>query len=294
MEHLDDELLALLALGERPASAEERLHLDGCHDCATTLDALLNTVYVATLNPDQVPLEVPGSHNWAAIHSALGLSPALAADPLRPPRGGEAPHAEDQPAGDRPSEDRPAGAAGAQWHPAPSNPHPAGRQPGQRHTGQGFPRRGSWILGLAAGVLLGAAGAWTAVTVLGPAQPPVAQPTPSGPTAVLLAEASLAPLAGHSASGSALVEKLPDGSRQLVVSLPEEKLTGFREVWVGSADLSRMVSLGVLGQGTGSFVIPGALDLADYPVLDISDEPYDGDPAHSAESIARGKFAAQG
>ena len=288
MEHLDDELLALLALGERPANAEERLHLDGCHDCAATLDALLNTVYVATLNPDQVPLEVPGSHNWAAIHTALGLSPALAADPLRPPQSGES-----QSGTPGPSEDRPAGAAGADRPPAPSNRRPGGR-PGGRQLGQDIPRRGSWILGLAAGVLLGAAGAWTALTVLGPAQPPVAQPAPSRPTTVLLAEASLAPLAGHSASGSALVEKLPDGSRQLVVNLPEEKLSGFREVWVGSADLSRMVSLGVLGPGTGSFVIPGALDLADYPVLDISDEPYDGDPAHSAESIARGKFAAQG
>lgn len=283
MEHLDDEILALLALDERPVRAEERLHLDGCHDCATTLDALVNTVYVATLNPDQVPLEVPGSHNWAAIHSALGLSPALAADPLRPLHG-----AGPQSGTPGPSDNQPAGASGADGHPAPSNPHPTGRQPGR-----GLPRRGSWILGLAAGVLLGAAGAWTALTVLGPAQPPVAVPPSSQSTAVLLAEASLAPLAGHSASGSALVEKLPDGSRQLVVSLPEEKLSGFREVWVGSADLSRMVSLGVLGPGTGSFVIPGALDLADYPVLDVSDEPYDGDPAHSAESIARGKFAAQ-
>ncbi len=146
---------------------------------------------------------------------------------------------------------------------------------------------------MAAGVALGAAGAWTAWTLLGPTEPPVAAPTPP-PTAAVLAEAALAPLAGHSASGTALLEKLPDGTRQLVVSLPEEKLTGFREVWVGSADLSKMVSLGVLGQGPGAFVIPGGLSLADYPVLDISNEPYDGNPAHSAESIARGTFTVPG
>lgn len=277
MDHLDDDLLALLALGERPADAEEMLHLDSCHECASTLEALRHTVYVATVTPDQVQLETPGGHNWAAIHTALGLSPALADDPLRQPPAGAG----------GPLDDGPAGVALAA-------PQPAAPQPGRPQPGPRLPRRGSWIVGVAAGVLLGAAGAWTALTILGPTQPPVAAPTTPQPTAVLLAEAELAPLAGHSASGSALVEKLPDGTRQLVISLPEEKLSGFREVWVGSADLSRMVSLGVLGQGTRSFVIPGGLNLADYPVLDISNEPYDGDPAHSAESIARGKFAAQG
>jgi hypothetical protein len=32
------------------------------------------------------------------------------------------------------------------------------------------------------------------------------------------------------------------------------------------------------------------LDLRDYPVVDISREPLDGDPAHSADSISRGEL----
>ncbi|MGO4490670.1 anti-sigma factor [Arthrobacter sp. 2YAF22_2] len=287
MDHLDDDLLGLLALGERPATEEELAHLESCGECGAMLSALRSTVFAATVNPEQVPLEAPGSHNWAAIHRTLGLSPALAEDPLLGPGVDIAGRSD-------------AGTARTEEHVAPKPLNPGPKRPAtparQRRPPQirkRGPRRPSWILGLAAGVAIGAAGAWTALTLLGPAVPPVAAPTPP-PTAAVVAEATLAPLAGHSASGSAVVEKLPDGTRQLVVSLPEEKLTGFREVWVGSADLSKMVSLGVLGEGSGAFVIPGGVNLADYPVLDISNEPYDGNPAHSAESIARGKFTGPG
>jgi hypothetical protein len=110
----------------------------------------------------------------------------------------------------------------------------------------------------------------------------------------LLADASLQPLASHSASGEAVVQRLADGSRQLVIRLPDEPLSGFREVWVGSSDLSKMVSLGILGHQEGSFVLPTGLDLTQYPIVDISQEPYDGDPAHSAESIARGVLTLRG
>lgn len=283
MDHLDDDLLGLLALGERPATEAEARHLASCAACSSTLQALQHTVFVATINPEHVELEAPASHNWAAIHAALGLSPSLAGDPLGgPAAGGAGPADLAAPGGDILAD--------------PGSRPIAGRQRGGRQGGGSFRQRGPWLLGAAAGILLGAAGAWIALTILGPAAPPVAAPSPSRPTAtaVVVAQTALAPLAGHSASGSAQVEDLPDGSRQLVISLPEEKLTGFREVWVGSADLSKMVSLGILGQGTRSFVLPGGLNLADYPVLDISNEPYDGNPAHSAESIARGKFAAQG
>jgi hypothetical protein len=161
-------------------------------------------------------------------------------------------------------------------------------------------RPGLWILGVAAGTAAGLVTvAWTAASILGPAAPPVTAPstsasTQTGPSAVLLAEASLQPLASHSASGDAVVQRLTDGSRQLLIRFPDEPLSGFREVWVGSSDLSKIVSLGVLGNQAGAFVLPNGLDLAPYPIIDISHEPYDGDPAQSAESIARGVLTQQG
>jgi hypothetical protein len=95
---------------------------------------------------------------------------------------------------------------------------------------------------------------------------------------------------GAQASGG---PRLPAGTRQPVIRLPAEQLSGFLKVWVGSADLSKMVCLGVLGNQPGVFVIPGGLDLAQYPVVENSNELYDGNPAHPADSITRGKLISQ-
>lgn len=297
MAHCDEDLLALLALGERDATAEETLHLDGCGVCRDLLDGFRRTVAAARVDPAGAELAAPGGRTWAAIHGTLGLAPALAADPLAADAPAPAPLAIDPLAA-------PALAAPAPLRPSASRRRPeapAPEEPPRTGTAGRLPRRAPWLLGAAAGILLGAAGAWTAWSVLGQSTPPAAGPAPStapapgaGPTAAVIGEAVLTPLGGHSALGSALVEQLPDGTRQVVVTLPEQQLAGYREVWLGSADLSRMVSLGVLGQGSQAFVVPGGLDLTAYPVLDVSDEPYDGDPAHSADSLARGKLSLRG
>lgn len=291
MAHLDDEQLSLLALGE-DLGQDAELHVSACRECTETLRSFQRTVLVATTDPNSVQLQEPGNHNWAAIHAALELSPSLAADPLRMADDADPGHG--TPGGpESPSSGTPGG--GPESPSMPETPTPL--RPSKKAPG---PRSGLWILGVAAGTAVGLViGAWTAASILGPAEPPLTAPTtsapaPTGPGAVLLAEASLQPLATHSASGDAVVERLADGSRQLVIRLPDEALPGFREVWVGSADLSRMVSLGVLGNRAGSFVLPSGLDLTQYPVVDISHEPYDGDPAHSADSIARGVLTLQG
>ena len=51
-----------------------------------------------------------------------------------------------------------------------------------------------------------------------------------------------------------------------------------------------MVSLGVLDGDHGSFAVPADLDLSAYDQVDVSQEPYDGNPAHSTESLARGRL----
>ena len=38
--------------------------------------------------------------------------------------------------------------------------------------------------------------------------------------------------------------------------------------------------------------LPAGISLADYPVVDISAEPYDGDPTHSTDSVVRGTLPA--
>lgn len=38
----------------------------------------------------------------------------------------------------------------------------------------------------------------------------------------------------------------------------------------------------------GRFTVPADIDLAEYSLVDISEEPDDGDPQHSGDSIVRG------
>ncbi len=53
-----------------------------------------------------------------------------------------------------------------------------------------------------------------------------------------------------------------------------------------------MVSLGVLGAGdTGEFVVPEAALADGYTLVDVSDEPDDGEPTHSGDSVLRGDLA---
>jgi hypothetical protein len=43
-----------------------------------------------------------------------------------------------------------------------------------------------------------------------------------------------------------------------------------------------------MNSDSGTFEVPAGLQLADFPVVDVSDEPLDGNPAHSTVSIVRG------
>lgn len=99
--------------------------------------------------------------------------------------------------------------------------------------------------------------------------------------------ADLEPLPGWSVTGSAEVVDR-DGSLELRIELGDDDASGYREVWLISQDLERLVSLGVLTDDAGVFTIPPGLDLGEFAVVDISDEPLDGDPSHSGVSMVRG------
>ncbi len=95
------------------------------------------------------------------------------------------------------------------------------------------------------------------------------------------------------ATGTAVVERAADGTRELVVTLSGAGTdTGFREVWLIDTEVSRLISLGMLHGDHGVFPLPADLDLAAYPVVDISEEPFDGNPGHSGDSIVRGVLQA--
>jgi hypothetical protein len=94
------------------------------------------------------------------------------------------------------------------------------------------------------------------------------------------------------AGGTAVVDELPDGVRQVSVTVDEAAGTGsgLREVWLITTDGTGLVSVGYLTGAHGRFDVPPGLDLADYRLVDVSAETDDGDPAHSGDSVVRGEL----
>jgi hypothetical protein len=284
VEHVDPEDLALIALGERPTAADAA-HLDRCRACADEVASLAAVVAVGrSVRPDDAPI-APAPAVWDRVRDELGLAPGLRPEPTgvvgdvavdRDPTGGQTV------TGVRRA---PATAAPGALPPRPS---PADDRPVERPepaSAEVVPLRrrvAPWVAAAAAcGVVLGAAGgAWWA-----------SRDTAAEPATI--AQAPLDPLPGWAATGSARVEQDAAGDRTLVVTLDGTGTDeGYHEVWLIDRDVTRLVSLGVLTGTEGRFAVPPNLDLDQFPVVDVSDEPLDGDPAHSGESIIRGVLGA--
>jgi Anti-sigma-K factor rskA len=273
MAHLSEESLTLLALGES-VDPQSREHAASCPDCAAELASLQRVVHAG--RAEAPALTAPGPGVWAAIHAELGLSDEVAADPLAGTRDGAR--------GDTAAEDS-TGTAG----------DPTGSAAGPRGD-DGAGRGGATVVDLDArrrrprrGVPYPlAAAAAAAALLVGGVSVWGAQRLGLEPDPTVLATAELEPLAGYTARGSAEVDERPDGTRQLVVRTDPADVDGFKEVWLLAPDAQRMVSLGVMAGDEAVFVLPENLDVGEFPVVDVSNEPIDGDPTHSGDSIVRG------
>ncbi len=85
-----------------------------------------------------------------------------------------------------------------------------------------------------------------------------------------------------------------DGATRLDINFDTD-LVGAEEtyeLWIIDSDVDQMYSLGEIGStGDGdqrSYEIPEGVDIRDFPIVDISLEPDDGNPAHSGDSHFRG------
>jgi hypothetical protein len=106
------------------------------------------------------------------------------------------------------------------------------------------------------------------------------------PTVVAAAELEL--LGDRGAGAAELVEE--DGSLRLRVDTSDLAAPdGFVEVWVIDEEVSKLVSLGPL-RPDGVYELPDGLDPEAFPIVDVSFEPLDGDPAHSGDSVLRGQL----
>ncbi len=95
---------------------------------------------------------------------------------------------------------------------------------------------------------------------------------------------------GEAGSGRAeLVDR--DGSLQLRVDTDDlDAGDGFLELWLIDPSVTRLVSLGPL-RPDGVYDVPGGVDPSEFPIVDISVEPVDGDPTHSGQSVLRGELS---
>jgi hypothetical protein len=148
------------------------------------------------------------------------------------------------------------------------------------------PRRRGWLVGVAAaaaGALVGGA------AVLGVTAD---RDGSAAPQATSVATTALDPLGGATARGRAAV--LSDGpARSVQVDVSGLTPTaGYYEVWLLDKSAKRLVALGTLDSSDqGIFTIPGDVSLTEFPVVDVSLEPADGNPGHSGDSIVRGTLS---
>jgi hypothetical protein len=105
----------------------------------------------------------------------------------------------------------------------------------------------------------------------------------------LVASAALSDLATEDAVGTATVHTNDDGTEVLMVDTAYEPVDGaYLEVWLIDPNVEGMISLGPLTGGSQTFAVPDGFEVSAYPIVDVSVEPFDGDPTHSGESITRG------
>ncbi|WP_129338977.1 anti-sigma factor [Cellulomonas endophytica] len=259
--HVDPETLALLALGEGDGAV--RAHVDACPGCTAELAQLGAAVAVGRATVGDGALVAPPAQVWNRISAELGLAPARTA----------APHAA-QDALLRAVRATPPDAATA-------GPLPDGSAPDEPATADVVPlgrarRRRTPLVAALVGVAAVGAGAVVVANLPDRTAEPVA-------TAVLDAFPDW-----PDATGTATLAR-DDRARRLTVQVSAEPAGGdFREVWLIASDGSGLVSLGVLEGDRGTFTVPDGLDLSVYDLVDVSDEPVDGDPAHSGDSIVRG------
>ncbi len=259
MRHCTPEDLALAALRE-PLPDDAAAHLAGCAACGTEVARLRRAVDLLAVPElaDPGPPVAPPPGLWAGIASATGVVTAPRPDVVA---------ASAPPAG--PVPDVP---------PVPLATEPVA--PPLAPVVPLRPRRSRVLPAAAAALVVGLAVGGGTVALSG-----------RGDDGVAVAEAVLDPLEGSSASGSAAVVERDDGTRVLRVELAADApAEGYYEAWLLTESVSGLVPLGVVRAGTEEFELPAGLDIGEYPVVDVSVEPLDGDPAHSGASVARGQL----
>jgi hypothetical protein len=252
VEHCTPEQLALAALRE-PLRADDDAHLAACERCQAEVASLqrgVDLLAVPEFAASGAPV-APPANVWAAIAAATGVTAT--------PR--DVPDAVAEAAAPEP--------------PVAVAPPPA--PAAEDNVRQLRPRRARLLLAAAAVVAVAGVGAGA-----------IALNRDDG---VTLASTELDPIEDTGASGTASVVEQDDGTRVLRIELDASAADGrYYEAWLADESAVGMVSIGAVRPGTTSLPVPDELDLDEFPLVEVSVEPLDGEPNHSGVSLVRGQL----
>jgi len=318
--HPSPDVLALLALGEKAGTADERIHVDSCTVCLAEVAEFVRVAAVGRSATAADQLQAPPPEVWRAVQSELGLSgdtaalgsSAPASDVSEGPGVSEAPGVSDGPdvlegpgVSDGPDVsdgqgvwDSPDGSDGRMQDERQDNARQLAGEWSRQDSAVGAVssaavpdsgRRRSSRARRALSLALAAAIALVVGFGLGFLVDRFVQPAQ---TVVERAQLQALP-AWPGARGEAWVERDGSGDRFLEVRVDSSRPDpGYRQVWLIDRNVKAMASMGFLNNGVGRFNIPDDLDLDQFPIVDVSAEPAnDADPAHSGDSIVRGQLA---
>ena len=281
MVHVNSALLAGHALGQDDAlDAADQEHLASCSHCRAELDQYRRVVTLGQGTQASETPTPPLDRIWRSIQAELAPTSAtegiaatktMVADSVPPVTANDSP-AGDVPGGDETANDKPVSvvAASDETTDAGGEKPIAGR------------RRKWWPIVAAAAALGLVVGAGATVII-------------NRNDVQVAASTALSALPGHTGHGTAELLRTPnDPELRVSVDGPQPAdPPSYREVWLINSDGQRMYSLGVLPEsGTGTYPLPTLLanGLDGFTIVDVSIEPYDGNPAHSRNSQVRGSL----
>lgn len=281
MVHVNSALLAGHALGQDDAlDAADQEHLASCSHCRAELDQYRRVVTLGQGTQASETPTPPLDRIWRSIQAELAPTSAteeIAATKTMVADSAPSLTANDRPASDVPGNDETANDTPVSVVAASDETTDAG---GEKPIAG---RRRKWWPIVAAAAALGLVVGAGATVIINRNDVQVAAST------------ALSALPGHTGHGTAeLLRTANDPELRVSVDGPQPAdPPSYREVWLINSDGQRMYSLGVLPEsGTGTYPLPTLLanGLDGFTIVDVSIEPYDGNPAHSRNSQVRGSL----
>lgn len=97
---------------------------------------------------------------------------------------------------------------------------------------------------------------------------------------------------GGDQSGQAQVRQTAEGMVLTIAASGLANPSGYYEAWLLDPATGGVIALGVVPVDASAVTLPlpDGADLSVYSAVDVSDEPFDGNPGHSSVSVLRGVF----